>query len=287
MISTPGDTVASDLLDARLDDEVQRAVELLRGRTIAVLTGAGVSTDSGIPDYRGEGAPVRTPMTFDHFLADEGGRRRYWAGSHLGWRHFSAAQPNAGHRALAQLELAGVVNGIITQNVDGLHLRAGSRRVVDIHGSMDRVRCLHCGQTFARVDIAERMARDNPWLDAPDGVQLNPDGDVTVEDSDRMIVPSCTVCGGILKPEVVFFGEFVPTEKFAEAAALVRQADAMVIAGSSLVVNSGIRLLDQAAKRRIPIVIVNRGITKGDPRASLKIDAGTSEVLEALRDRLS
>jgi NAD-dependent SIR2 family protein deacetylase len=278
---------ASDLLDARLDAQVQQAVELLRGRTVVVLTGAGVSTDSGIPDYRGEGAPVRTPMTFDHFLADENGRRRYWAGSHLGWRHFSAAQPNAGHRALAQLELAGVVNGIVTQNVDGLHLRAGSRRVVDIHGSMDRVRCLHCGQTFARADIADRMARENPWLDAPEGVVLNPDGDVTVEDSDRMIVPGCTVCGGILKPEVVFFGEFVPVEKFDEARALVRGADALVIAGSSLAVNSGIRLLDQATKRKMPVVIVNRGVTKGDPRASLKIDAGTSEVLVALRDRLA
>jgi NAD-dependent SIR2 family protein deacetylase len=287
VIATPGNTVASDLLDARLEAQVRQAVELLRGRTVVVLTGAGVSTDSGIPDYRGEGAPVRTPMTFDHFLADENGRRRYWAGSHLGWRHFSAAQPNAGHRALAQLELAGVVNGIVTQNVDGLHLRAGSRRVVDIHGSMDRVRCLHCGQTFARADIADRMARENPWLDAPDGVVLNPDGDVTVEDSDRMIVPDCTVCGGILKPEVVFFGEFVPVEKFDEARSLVRGADALVIAGSSLAVNSGIRLLDQATKRKMPVVIVNRGVTKGDSRASLKIDAGTSEVLVALRDRLA
>lgn len=286
MFAAPGRAATTELLDARLEDEVQQAVELLRGRTVAVLTGAGLSTDSGIPDYRGEGAPVRTPMTFDHFLADESGRRRYWAGSHLGWRHFHTAQPNAGHRALAQLELTGVVNGIITQNVDGLHLRAGSRRVVDIHGSMDRVRCLHCGQTFARADIAERMARENPWLDAPDGVALNPDGDVTVEDSERMIVPGCTVCGGILKPEVVFFGEFVPVEKFDEARALVRGADALVIAGSSLAVNSGIRLLDQATKRRMPVVIVNRGVTKGDPRASLKIDAGTSEVLEALRDRL-
>ena len=282
-----GNAVAGELLDARLEPQVQQAVELLRGRTVVVLTGAGVSTDSGIPDYRGEGAPVRTPMTFDHFLADENGRRRYWAGSHLGWRHFSAAKPNDGHRALAQLELAGVVNGIVTQNVDGLHLRAGSRRVVDIHGSMDRVRCLHCGQTFARVDIAARMARENPWLDAPEGVVLNPDGDVTIEDSDRMIVPSCTVCGGILKPEVVFFGEFVPVEKFDEARALVRGADALVIAGSSLAVNSGIRLLDQATKRRMPVVIINRGATKGDPRASLKIDAGTSEVLVALRDRLT
>jgi NAD-dependent SIR2 family protein deacetylase len=273
-------------LDARLEPLVQQAIDLLIGKKVVVLTGAGVSTDSGIPDYRGEGAPVRNPMTFDHFRSDARGRQRYWAGSHLGWRHFSAAQPNAGHRALAELELAGVVNGIVTQNVDGLHLRAGSRRVVDIHGSMDRVRCLHCGQTFARADIAERMARENPWLEAPEGVELNPDGDVTVEASDSMIVPECTVCGGILKPEVVFFGEFVPVEKFEEARALVRTADAMIIAGSSLAVNSGIRLLDQATKRKLPVVILNRGVTKGDPRATLKIDAGTSEVLVALRERL-
>jgi NAD-dependent SIR2 family protein deacetylase len=152
---------------------------------------------------------------------------------------------------------------------------------------MDRVRCLHCGQTFARLDIAARMAADNPWLDAPEGVVLNPDGDVDIDAVDEMVVPACSNCDGVLKPEVVFFGEFVPTEKFAEAAALVRQADALVIAGSSLAVNSGIRLLDQAAKRRIPIIILNRGTTKGDGRASLKIDAGTSEVLVALRERLT
>jgi NAD-dependent SIR2 family protein deacetylase len=279
-------TTTQTPLDAALEPLVQQAVDLLHGKRVVVLTGAGVSTDSGIPDYRGAGAPVRTPMTFDHFRSDPRGRQRYWAGSHLGWRHFSAAQPNDGHRALAALELGGIVNGIVTQNVDGLHLRAGSRRVVDIHGSLDRVRCLHCGQTFARADIADRMARDNPWLEAPEGVELNPDGDVTVAASDRMIIPGCSVCDGILKPEVVFFGEFVPLEKFEEARALVRSADAMLIAGSSLAVNSGIRLLDQASKRKLPIVIVNRGVTKGDPRATLKIDAGTSEVLVALRDRL-
>jgi NAD-dependent SIR2 family protein deacetylase len=266
---------------------VDQAEALLAGKRVAVLTGAGVSTDSGIPDYRGEGAPVRNPMTFQTFTTDERARQRYWAGSHLGWRHFSAAEPNDGHRALATLELSGTVNGVITQNVDGLHLRAGSRRVVDIHGSLDRVRCLHCGQTFARIDISERMAAANPWLDAPEGVKLNPDGDVDIDAVDEMIVPACSVCGGVLKPEVVFFGEFVPTEKFAEAAALVKSADALVIAGSSLVVNSGIRLLDQAAKRRMPIVIVNRGVTKGDARASLKIDAGASEVLVALSERLA
>jgi NAD-dependent SIR2 family protein deacetylase len=266
---------------------VDEAVRLLRDRTVAVLTGAGISTDSGIPDYRGEGAPARSPMTFQTFVSDERARKRYWAGSHLGWRHFSAAEPNAGHHALAALELAGVVNGVVTQNVDGLHLRAGSRHVVDIHGSMDRVRCLRCGQSYARADIAGRMTAANPWLDTPDGVRLNPDGDVDVDAVDDMIVPDCSVCGGVLKPDVVFFGEFVPTGKFADAAALVRRADALLIAGSSLVVNSGIRLLDQAIKRRMPVVVVNRGVTKGDARADLKIDAGTSEVLGALVQRLS
>jgi NAD-dependent SIR2 family protein deacetylase len=266
---------------------VDEAVDLLAGKRLVVLTGAGVSTDSGIPDYRGEGAPVRTPMTIDRFLADPVARQRYWAGSHLGWRHFSAARPNAGHRAIADLELLRIAAGVVTQNVDGLHLRAGSRRVVDIHGSMDRVRCLHCGQIFARSDIAERLTRDNPWLEAPEGVRLNPDGDVDIDSYGAMSVPACTNCGGVLKPEVVFFGEFVPREKFAEASALVRQAEGMVIAGSSLAVNSGIRLLDQAVKRRMPVVIVNRGETKGDARATLKIEAGTSEVLTALRDRLA
>jgi NAD-dependent SIR2 family protein deacetylase len=274
-------------LDPALVALVDQAERLLAGRRVAVLTGAGVSTDSGIPDYRGEGAPVRAPMTLQTFLGDARARQRYWAGSHLGWRYFAAAGPNSGHAALAELELAGVVNGVITQNVDGLHLRAGSRHVVDVHGSMDRVFCLSCGQQFAREDIAARMTRDNPWLAEPETVKLNPDGDVDIDAVGEMIVPACTVCEGMLKPDVVFFGEFVPTTKFGAAAALIRTADAFVIAGSSLVVNSGIRLLEQAVRRRLPVVIVNRGETKGDSRATLKIDGGTSEVLGALRERLA
>lgn len=258
------------------------AVRALRGRTLAVLTGAGVSTDSGIPDYRGEGAPVRTPMTFQQFLADPEYRKRYWAGSHLGWKRFSAAEPNEGHRALAALELAGVADGIITQNVDGLHLRAGSQRVVDLHGTMDRVRCLTCGQYFARENVAERISEANPWVDTPDAIELSPDGDVDIADASRFVVPECSVCGGVLKPDVVFFGEYVPVEKFTEATALLQSAEALLIAGSSLVVNSGIRLLERAARRRIPIVIVNRGVTKGDGRATVKIDAGTSQTLTSL-----
>ncbi len=273
--------------DAQVEGELDRAAELLGTRRFAVLTGAGVSTDSGIPDYRGEGAPKRSPMTFQQFLANDTHRKRYWAGSHLGYRRFKAAEPNAGHRALAFLEAEGAATGVITQNVDGLHTRAGSRKVVDLHGAMDRVLCLNCGQIFARESISARIEEANPWLDRPDAVEIAPDGDAIVTDIDAFIVPDCTVCGGRLKPDVVFFGEFIPAEKYREASALVQRSDALLIAGSSLVVNSGIRLLEQARRRRIPIIIVNRGVTKGDTRATVKLDAGTTETLVELSARLT
>jgi NAD-dependent SIR2 family protein deacetylase len=279
----PGD--AADAT-AGANPELDAAVDLLSGRRIALLTGAGLSTDSGIPDYRGEGAPVRSPMKFAQFLGDENYRKRYWAGSHLGWKRFAAAAPNAGHVAVADLESSGVINGVITQNVDGLHLRAGSQRVVDLHGSMDRVRCLTCGQYYARSDIAARLGAANPWLDDEASVELSPDGDVQIESVDEFVVPDCSVCGGLLKPDVVFFGEYVPLEKFTEASALVQTAEAFIVAGSSLMVNSGIRLLDQAVKRRLPVVVINRGATKGDSRAAVKIEAGTSETLVSLLARL-
>jgi NAD-dependent SIR2 family protein deacetylase len=280
-VVTPAQPLSDDL-----EALVERAAEILRGRRIAVLTGAGLSTDSGIPDYRGEGAPVRTPMKFAEFLNDPAFRQRYWAGSQLGWRRFDSAEPNDGHRALADLELDGGVNGVITQNVDGLHLRAGSQRVVDLHGTMDRVRCLRCGQLYARTDIAARIVAMNPWLAEPSADELGPDGDVSIASTESFVVPDCTVCEGMLKPDIVFFGEFIPREKFVEASALVQKADALLIAGSSLVVNSGIRLLDHATRRRIPVVIINRGVTKGDPRATLKIDGGATETLVGLRSRL-
>ena len=278
---------SADNLSPAAIAQVDQAVSLLAGRTLAVLTGAGVSTDSGIPDYRGQGAPVRTPMTFQQFVADAQYRKRYWAGSHLGWRHFDAAGPNAGHRALAEMEQTGLVNGIITQNVDGLHLRAGSQRVVDLHGTMDKVRCLVCGQSFARTDISTRIDLANPWLETTDETALNPDGDADVAAFDDFVTPDCTVCGGVLKPDIVFFGEFIPVEKFSEATALVKRADALLVAGSSLVVNSGIRLIEQARRRKIPLVVVNRGETKGDGQAAVKIDAGTSETLLSLQERLA
>jgi NAD-dependent SIR2 family protein deacetylase len=272
--------------DATTRESVAAAVAELTGRRIAVLTGAGVSTDSGIPDYRGEGAPVRTPMTAETFLSSESARRRYWVGSHLGWKAFAAAEPNAGHRAIAALEMRGLATGVITQNVDGLHVRAGSRRVVELHGTMRRVFCTHCGQVFDRRDIAGRVERDNPWIRVPADVPLGPDGDVLPETTDGFVIPACSVCGGVLKPDVVFFGEFIPAAKFREAEQLVHTSEALVIAGSSLVVNSGIRLLERARRRRLPIVIVNRGQTRGDARATVKIDAGTSEVLHTLADAL-
>lgn len=269
-------------LDPTATAQLGRAIDALAGRRIAILTGAGVSTDSGIPDYRGEGAPRRNPMTAQTFLSDEGARRRYWIGSHLGWRAFSAAEPNPGHRAIADLEGADVATGVITQNVDGLHLRAGSRRVVELHGTMRRVLCLQCGQVFDRRDIGARLEADNPWITVPENVPLGPDGDVLPESSEGFVVPVCTVCGGMLKPDVVFFGEYIPAEKFREAEQLVASADALLVAGSSLVVNSGIRLVERARRRKLPVVIVNRGETKADARATVKIDAGTSPVLGEL-----
>ena len=265
---------------------LDEAIRLMRGARTAVLTGAGVSTDSGIPDYRGEGAPVRNPMTVQTFLSSETARKRYWAGSHLGWRAFASAQPNDGHRALASLEAAGVVSGVVTQNVDGLHRKAGSTHVVELHGGSDRVACLACGQMFARQSVADRLELLNPHIDLSKPARINPDGDAEVDDVESMVLPECTVCGGVLKPDVVFFGEFVPTPIYRQAASLVQRADVLLVAGSSLVVNSGVRLLEIARRRRIPIVVVNRGVTKGDGRATVKIDAGATETLTAMAEAL-
>lgn len=269
------------------EELIDSAIDILADRTVAVLTGAGISTDSGIPDYRGEGTPRRTPMSFAQFIGDQRSRKRYWAGSHLGYARFRAAEPNAGHRALVRMELKGVISGVITQNVDDLHTRAGSSRVVSLHGTLDRVLCLECGQLFAREDIAAQIDGLNPWLTLPDAVMIAPDGDAEVKDVDSFVIPSCSVCGGALKPDVVFFGEFVPLLRFEAARELVDGAQALLVAGSSLAVNSGMRLVEQARRRKLPIVVINRGETKGDPRATLKLDAGTSQTLVALADALA
>lgn len=268
---------------ARVSAKVAQATELLFGRRIAVLTGAGISTDSGIPAYRGAGARTRAnPMTIQTYLADESARRRYWLGGHLGWRAFATPEPNPGHLALARLERAGIVSGVVTQNVDGLHLRAGSARVVELHGTMHRTLCLHCGQVFDRRAVAERLEELNPWVTLPERIELNPDGDVTPESTEGFVIPSCTVCEGMLKPEVVFFGEFVPAGRFRAAESLLHTADALLVAGTSLAVNSGVRIIERARRRGIPIVIVNHEPTRADGWADAVIAGGTSPVLEAL-----
>ncbi len=273
---------------AALTAGIAQSADLLHGKPIAVLTGAGISTDSGIPAYRGEGAPPRSdPMTAQRYLANEAARRRYWLGGHLGWRAFAAAEPNTGHIALAEMERDGVVSGVITQNVDGLHLRAGSARVIEVHGTMRRVTCLRCAQVFDRRDIATQIETLNPWLNVPENVVLNPDGDVAPESVDAFTVPSCTVCDGMLKPDVVFFGEYVPTDRFRAAESLLRASEALIVAGSSLVVNSGVRLVERARRRGIPLIIINREPTRADSWAHVTLTGGTGEVLPALQELLA
>lgn len=277
-------TVAPPLPDVGLID---RAADILRAGTFTVLTGAGVSTDSGIPDYRGEGAPKNHPMSFREFVSSPERRKRYWYGSHLGWVTFARALPNPGHFALADAERRGFARGVITQNVDGLHHDAGSLRVVDLHGRLDRVVCLRCGQSFSRESIAQQIRARNPALEReiPSGVS-RPDGDVESAVPVDFVIPECELCGGMVKPDVVFFGEFVRPQVFSRAEAMVAQADALVIVGSSLVVNTGMRLVERARRQSKPVIIINRGPTKADSVATVRIEAGTSEALTLLVDRL-
>ncbi|WP_100350809.1 NAD-dependent protein deacetylase [Luteimicrobium subarcticum] len=271
-----------------LDD----VVDLLRGRRVAVLTGAGISTDSGIPDYRGPDSPPRNPMTYQQFVGDEAFRRHYWARNHVGWRHVHRTLPNAGHRALVQLEDAGVVTGVITQNVDLLHEDAGSRNVIDLHGRYDRVICLQCGRVISRAHLADRLDALNPgFVESVAGsvadIEIAPDADAVIEQTSHFVPASCEACGGVLKPEIVYFGENVPRERVDRAFALVADADVLLVVGSSLTVMSGLRFVRRAAKDGQPVVIVNRGATRGDDLATLKLDAGTSETLTALVDALA
>ncbi|MFJ4045151.1 Sir2 family NAD-dependent protein deacetylase [Microbacterium sp. NPDC089987] len=274
-------------LSDTVSDAVERTAGLLQSRPFAVLTGAGISTDSGIPAYRGKDAPPRSkPMTIQTYLSDEAARRRYWLGGHLGYRAFTAPDPNGGHLALAALERMGAATGVVTQNVDGLHLRAGSRRVIELHGTMHRTLCLHCGQVYDRRAIAERIEQLNPWILVPENIVLNPDGDVSPESTAGFVIPTCEICDGMLKPDVVYFGEFVPIARFALAESLVHASSALVVAGTSLMVNSGIRVIERARRRDMPIVIVNHEPTRADAWADEVIEGGTTEVLTALAARL-
>lgn len=254
----------------------------LAAGSVFVLTGAGVSTDSGIPDYRDErGAwKAREPIQYREFVASDAVRKRYWARSMLGFPLIAHAAPNAAHHAFAQLEGAGSLALLVTQNVDGLHHRAGSSNVVDLHGRLDRVRCLDCGAITARAALQSELMAQNPdFWDA--NAVVKPDGDAELTDVDyrRFEIVACSACGGMLKPHVVFFGENVPADRVTRAMAALEQAKLLLIAGTSLMVFSGFRFARAAARFGVPIAIVNRGVTRADELSALKIEGNVGEIL--------
>ncbi|WUI03175.1 NAD-dependent protein deacetylase [Spirillospora sp. NBC_00431] len=259
---------------------------------VVVLSGAGLSTESGIPDYRGETGRRRRaePMTYQRFTGSDAARRRYWARSHLGWRHIAAARPNDGHRAVAELARRGLVGGIITQNVDGLHQAAGADGVIELHGALSRVVCLACGDRTSRARLDERLRAANPGWDARAAAPgaVNPDGDAALTDAEAETfrVVGCERCGGVLKPDVIFFGENVPPARVRDCYALTERAGALVVLGSSLTVLSGYRFVRHAAEHGVPVAIVNRGATRGDEHALVTLDAPLGATLRALLDQL-
>lgn len=256
---------------------------------VLVLSGAGISTESGIPDYRGEGGSLsrHTPMTYQDFTGSAQARRRYWARSHLGWRTFGRARPNAGHRAVAAFARHGLLSGVITQNVDGLHQAAGSGGVVELHGSLARVVCLSCGTYSPRHELARRLEEANAGFE-PVAAGINPDGDADLTDAqvgDFRVVP-CVLCGGVLKPDVVFFGEAVPPRRVEHCRALVRGATSLLVLGSSLTVMSGLRFVRQAAQAGTPVLIINRDPTRGDRQALTRVGLPLGPALTALAEQL-
>jgi NAD-dependent SIR2 family protein deacetylase len=268
-------------------DEV---VDTVARRRVVVLSGAGLSTESGIPDYRGAEGSLRrhTPMTYEEFVAGPQGRQRYWARSHLGWRTIARARPNDGHRAVGALRASGHLSGIITQNVDGLHQAAGAPDAVELHGSLDRVICLGCGRTSPREELDRRLRAANPAFEGT-ATRINPDGDVELAaDVVRTFhLVACQSCGtGVLKPDVVFFGENVPRARVEECYRLVDDADAVLVLGSSLTVMSGLRFVRHAAKTGKAVLIVNRGETRGDSCATVRVDLPLGRALTELTARL-
>ncbi|WP_407654736.1 NAD-dependent protein deacetylase [Actinomadura luzonensis] len=263
--------------------------ELVAGGGVAVLSGAGLSTESGIPDYRGPTGRSRRaePMTYQRFLGSAEARQRYWARSHVGWRQIGLARPNTGHLAVAALQRHGLVTGIVTQNVDGLHQAAGAREVIELHGGLDRVVCLSCRERSPRAELDRRLRAANPGWAATSDV-VNPDGDAVLSDAQvaGFRVVDCAACGGLLKPDVVFFGENVPRPRVEQCFAVVERARALLVLGSSLAIPSGLRFVRRAAALGVPVAIVNQGPTGGDAHARLLVDAPLGVTLSGLARRL-
>jgi len=254
----------------------ERLVELLRGGSVTILSGAGLSTESGIPDYRGSDGKQRVmPMTYGEFVASPANRQRYWARSFVGWRRFAGAGPNDGHRAVADLQRLGLVRAIMTQNVDGLHQVAGARDVLELHGNLDRARCLNCGETTQRADLDGRLREANSHFEMVAG-EIRPDGDVVLP-MDLVAgfhPPRCLVCqSDLVKPDVVFFGESVPKPLVEQGFSHVDASAGLVVLGSSLQVMSGYRFVRRAAANGIPVAIVTRGPSRGDEQATIRLDA--------------
>jgi NAD-dependent SIR2 family protein deacetylase len=265
-------------------------VDLLRERNVLVLTGAGISTESGIPDYRGPDGERRvTPMQYGEFTASAQARQRYWARSYVGWQRFNLARPNAGHEAVAALQRAGHLGAVITQNVDGLHQAAGATDVTELHGSLAHVVCLTCGDRSSRWDLDDRMREANPSFEVTSN-EIRPDGDIALNDLDvaGFRVPLCLVCGrDTLKPDVVFFGESVPKPVVEHCFRLTEAADALLVLGSSLKVMSGYRFVRRAAACGVPVAIITRGPTRGDAEAALQLDAQLGPTLTELVEHLA
>jgi NAD-dependent SIR2 family protein deacetylase len=254
----------------------ERLVELLRGGNITVLSGAGLSTESGIPDYRGPDGKRRVmPMTYGEFVASPANRQRYWARSFVGWRRFAGAGPNDGHRAVADLQRLGLVRAIITQNVDGLHQMAGAHDVLELHGNLEMARCLNCGETTPRSELDGRLGEENPHFEVAAG-EIRPDGDMALPDEvvAGFHPPQCLVCeSDLVKPDVVFFGESVPKTLVDQCFSYVEASSGLVVVGSSLQVMSGYRFVRRAAANGIPVAIVTRGPSRGDDQATIRLDA--------------
>jgi NAD-dependent SIR2 family protein deacetylase len=282
LVAGPGE---APVADEHPDGRLAALAGLVGAGDVLILSGAGLSTESGIPDYRGPTGRARSaqPMTYQAFTSGAASRQRYWARSHQGWRHIARAAPNAGHRAVAELDRRGLLTGIITQNVDGLHQAAGAGGVIELHGSLDRVVCLGCGERTARGMLEERLDRANPaW--AAEAIRINPDGDAVLADGEVLgfQVVDCTGCGGLLKPDVVFFGENVPPPRVQECYGLVERSAMLLVLGSSLTVMSGLRFVRRAAQLGRPVVIINQGATRGDEHARLTIDAALGTTLTDL-----